>query len=131
MEDFVTFVTFKLAKILKEKGFPQFICDEGYIIKKDDYGHFDIGNRESVWLIPNYLSYIAAPTIAQVLKWLRKEKQIDAGAIWSNNDKVWVGYVNDMNMPDLVSDYVLPNNSYDSYEEAALAGIEYVLDNLI
>lgn len=39
---------------------------------------------------------------------------------WSNNDKVWVGYVNEMDMQDLVSEYVLPHNYYDSYESAAL-----------
>jgi hypothetical protein len=36
-----------------------------------------------------------------------------------------------MDMPDLVSDCVLPHNSYDDYEKAALHAIEYVLDNLI
>jgi hypothetical protein len=124
MEDFVTF---ELANKLKEKGFPQHMCEDGYIVEEDE--RYDIGDKEMIWVIPDYLPYIAAPTIAQVLKWLRKEKRIDVGAIWSNGDKVWVGYVNDMNMPDLVSDYVLPHNSYDSYEDAVMSAIEYILDN--
>ena len=33
-------------------------------------------------------------------------------------------------MPDLVGEYVLPN-TYDAYEQAAIAGIEYVIYNLI
>ena len=33
-----------------------------------------------------------------------------------------------MDMPDLVGEYILPNTC-DSYELAALAGIEYVIDN--
>lgn len=130
MEDFVTF---ELAKKLKEKGFPQ-VKDNTLAmynetgewfslatnLDKDEYSFEDFDDRDCV-----------CTTIAQVLKWLRKEKRIDTGAIWSNDDKVWIGYVNDMSMPYLVSDYVLPHNSYDSYEECALAAIEYVLDNLI
>lgn len=61
---------------------------------------------------------------------MRKEKRIDAGAVWDNRDGKWVGYVNEMDMPDLVGEYVL-SDTYESYEKASLAGIEYVLDNLI
>jgi hypothetical protein len=104
------FITLELTKKLKEKGF--------------DYKRVSLYDRHKC-VNTNY----ATPTIAQVLKWLREEKRIDAGAIWSNNDKVWVGYVNEMDMPDLVSDCVLPHNSYDSYEKAAISAVEYVLDN--
>ena len=68
------------------------------------------------------------PRISQVLDWLRTEKRIDAGAVWDNRDGKWVGYVNEMDMPDLVGEYVLPN-TYDSYELAAIAAIEYIIDN--
>ena len=59
---------------------------------------------------------------------MRKEKRIDAGAVWDNRDSKWVGYVNEMDMPDLVGEYVLPN-TYDSYELAVIAVIEYIIDN--
>ena len=68
------------------------------------------------------------PRISQVLDWLRKEKRIDAGAVWDNRDGKWVGYVNEMDMPDLVGEYILPN-TYDSYELAVIAVIEYIIDN--
>lgn len=68
------------------------------------------------------------PRISQVLDWLRKEKRIDAGAVWDNRDGKWIGYVNEMDMPDLVGEYVLPN-TYDSYELAVIAVIEYIIDN--
>jgi hypothetical protein len=137
----VDFVTFKIAKKLKEKGFnePCFLhyTNIGGVFSNSidtydrpnqelDYSDFQLCFNDG-----NSIGFIDAPTTAQALKWLRKEKRIDAGAIWSNNDKVWVGYVNEMDMPDLVSDCVLPHNSYDDYEEAALHAIEYVLDNLI
>lgn len=111
------FVPFELAVKLKEKGFPQ----DGFL-GYDEFGTLRIRDEYSI--------VCSAPTISQVLKWLRKAKRIDAGAAWDNRDGKWFGYINEMDMPDLVGEYVL-SNTYDAYEEAALAGIEYVLDNLI
>jgi hypothetical protein len=124
------FVDFNLAKKLKEKGFPQHITEDAYII--DNYGEdeYIIGDRLPIPLIPDYMDDVAAPTIAQVLKWSREAKRIDAGAVWDNRDGKWIGYINEMDMPDLAGEYVLPNTYY-SYEKAAIAVIEYVLDNLI
>lgn len=129
----IDFVSYEIAEKLKEKGFPQVKKNtlamynetgEWFSLARNldayEYSFIDFDDRDCV-----------CPTIAQVLKWLREEKRIDAGSVYSNNDKVWVGYVNEMDIPDLVSDYILPHNSYDSYEEAALHAIEYVLDNLI
>ena len=105
MEDFVTF---EISKKLKEKGFP-------------------------------LVDYV--PTISQSLKWLRDERCFHVS-------------------PDLMSDYSMDYDGniceewtywsysihhiidgilyrdynqieYKSWEEAAIAGIEYVLDNLI
>lgn len=89
-------------------------------------------SNASVWFDPNISrdNIYFAPTIPQALKWLREEKRIDAGAVWDNMDGKWIGYVNEMDMPDLVGEYVLPN-TYDTYELAGIAVIEYVLDNLI
>lgn len=118
------FVTYDLAVKLKEKGFRERVR-----------GHYKSENHLSVCSEPmncngSASGDISAPQIHEVLKWLRKEKRIDAGAVWDNRDGKWVGYVNEMDMPDLVGEYVL-SDTYESYEQAALAGIEYVIDNLI
>ena len=73
---------------------------------------------------------IPKPTISQVLKWLREEEQIEVNAAWDNRESKWFGYANEMDKPDLVG-YHISSNNYDSYEQAALAEIEYVFDNLI
>lgn len=124
------FVTYKIGKKLQEKGYPHGYnrfgyhpiysgeCTIKYII--------DIGAYDEEY----YGEHIPCPTISEVLKWLREEKRIDAGAVWDNGDGKWIGYINEMDMPDLVGEYMLPD-TYDTYEQAALAGIEYVLDNLI
>lgn len=136
MEDFVPY---ELAVKLKEKGFtckyPFAMYDEvgifyelytsaGYT-QYYDYRDFDEHN------------YIA-PTISQVLKWLREEKKISI-EVGIHCSLKWVCGVYEFSS-DGIADFTQYNNNgiddtvyilYDSYELAALAGIEYCLDNLI
>lgn len=128
------FVNYIIAKKLKEKGFPQRPDYFNYSSYYDWDGLrkiYSLSNA-SVWFDPNISrdNIYFAPTIPQVLEWMRVEKRIDAGAVWDNMDGKWIGYVNEMDMPDLVGGYVL-SNTYDSYELASIAAIEYVIDNLI
>lgn len=126
MEDFVTF---ELAVKLKEKGYPQHIAEDAYIV--DNYGEdeYEIGDRLPIPLIPDYMDDISAPTISQVLKWLREKKKIHIGFGYSPRKK-WrhvVMYMDDRfyNKPTLTVDGFL------NIEQASIAGIEYALDNLI
>lgn len=126
------FVTFKISKKLKEKGYPQHICDDGYITEKDD--KYDIGDKEMIWIIPDYLPYIAAPTISQSLKWLREQKNINVEIFLYNGTysyyvKSVTQICEDLSHQCLNDDTT--EEEYGSYEEAALAGIEYCLNNLI
>jgi hypothetical protein len=151
MEDFVTF---ELAKKLKEKGFD---CSEpfamynelgvfhklyssadfivGYSIKcRDYYDYEDFDDRDYV-----------CPTISQVLKWLREEKKIhitilvitDFSTDADNNIceewSFWSFYVTNLNDGSAIYDDCqrIDSIEHQSYEESAIAGIEYVLDNLI
>ena len=124
------FVTFELAKKLKEKGYPQ--------VKKNTIAMYDKnGNWYSLIDTFDYFEYsfedfkehgCICPTISQVLKWLRKEKGLHIAIdIWG---RTW-GY----DIMELSSGNSLHWTAYrediKSYEDAALAGIEYVLDNLI
>lgn len=120
------FVNFKMSMKLKEKGFPQHMCDDGYITEEDE--KYDIGDKEMIWLIPDYLPYIAAPIVSQVLKWLRDEKGIHI-TICVCGDGWFYEVINISSGKSLVEDY--EDDMIQSYEEAALAGIEYVLNNLI
>lgn len=119
-------VTVKIAEKLKEKGFPQHICDTGYIIENDEKNRYNTGDKEVVWKIPKDYMYIAAPTIAQALKWLRKEHKLHI-CIDLDVNKNWFysieGIINNTNITD--------TSDYSSYEEAAISGIGYVLDTLI
>ena len=67
------------------------------------------------------------PTIFQALKWLREEKKIAINVEFIPH--VWQYKIVDMSFEGRFEP--CGKIFYDEYEEAALAGIEYVLDNLI
>ena len=141
------FVSFELAKKLKEKGFscempfamyneiaafhllttsaPYYVCDSGFKCREYyDYEDFD------------EYDYIA-PTISQALKWLREEKKIhlEIGLTYTGfhctiyKNVVWdiIGGEDELTYKYHIDVY---SNSKTA-EQAALAGIEYVLDYLI
>ena len=131
------FVTFEIAKKLKEKGF-----------KDECFAYYLPNNSELCYNIIHYRGvivtdclnsfnscidggdtsdYIDAPTIDQVLEWLRKEK-----SLYIRLSVYWIGWcfdITDMNPNDK---FIYGSEcEYQKFEQAALAGINYVLNNLI
>lgn len=138
MEDFVTF---DLAKKLKDKGFPQrhdYFNYSSYY-EWDGLRKIHSLSNASVWFDTNISrdNIYFAPTISQVLKWLREEKKIHlefVAAAYGYNGII------SQTPEDGGTDYYCtsmnddgPNNggAWDRYEDVALYCIEYVLDNLI
>ena len=134
-------VPFELAKKLKEKGFKEkCLC---YYIVKDLFYNIEspIANKQ-LWFSHNkfdniwHRDYYDAPTIPQVLKWLRKEKKIHI-CIDIYDDGWFFNILSFHNIYTGSYYFEYPYKSskvtpdYDSFEQAALAGIEYTLDNLI
>lgn len=125
------FVPFELAKKLKEKGFKN-NCIGYYDYAGEFHYNYesDIANKEIYFCHNRYdniwhRDLVDAPTISQVLKWLREEKKIHVSiSVFDNN---W-GY----DIIDITTSFPEDFKPYHkTYEEAALAGIEHVLDNLI
>lgn len=127
------FVPFEIAKKLKDKEFPQRPDYFNYSSYYDWDGLRKIHSlsNASVWFDPNISrdNLYFAPTISQVLKWLREEKNIiltpnpsyfkeDCCLGWDCD--VWI-----------CGNYIHCCKDYKTYEQASIAGIEYVLDNLI
>lgn len=132
------FVTFELAKKLKEKGYPQRPDYFNYSSYYDWDGLRKIHSlsNASVWFDPNISreNIYFAPTISQVLKWLREEKNIVFGiSPMQETDCDYLGWC--------VTIYKVDDNGYglswqeelyyDTYESAAIAGIEYAVDNIL
>lgn len=120
------FVTFELAKKLKEKGYPQLkkdtlamYCEYGewfslaQNLDEYEYSFVDFDEHDCV-----------APTISQALKWLREEKKIHIGVLYHGYYAVWIQPMKRNEAEHVIHDC-------KTYEEAELAGIEYVLNNLI
>lgn len=139
------FVDFELAKKLKEKGF---VCDLPFAMY-NELGQFallttsaPIRKAESGYTYRDYYDYedfdendFIAPTISQVLKWLRKEKNIHVSSVlWF---KGW--YVDIQSFTKEIDEervrYDVYNEfqsiDYETYEEAVIAGVNYCLENLI
>ena len=141
MEDFVTF---EIAKKLKEKGFrepclgwyyPFEVCGFDYktsiVFNNSAYRG---SNYKDMLVSHKDEKYIDAPTISQVLKWLRDEKLILIGLSpmqeYDGDEIVeWCSTIYKADKQGGLS--WQEELYYQSYEDAALAGIEYVLDNLI
>ena len=121
------FVTYELADKLKEKGYRE-KCRKHYYPNSEDWF------ISSVPECDNFSSYTDAPTISQVLKWLREEKLILIGLSpmqeYDGDETIeWCSTVYKADKQGGLS--WQEEFYYQSYEQAALAGIEYVLDNLI
>ena len=128
MEDFVPY---ELAVKLEQKGFKQGYNIFGYrpIFSDETTIRFisDIGAYENEYFGEN----IAAPTISQVLKWLRENNKLhistkpypcEDGVMWEYGIRSF--------SPVLVC-VIVNKTGFQKPEQAALAGIEHVIDNLI
>jgi hypothetical protein len=124
------FINKQLAIKLKEKGFDK-PCFGFYNPIQDELQLYCANNKDVTYkniLTSVYKNKVLvdAPTIEQVLKWLREEKDFMVFPVYSKNTSRW--YCEIINADSLES-YKLPLS--DSYEDAAIAGIEYVINNLI
>lgn len=130
MEDFVTF---NLAVELKEKGFniPFY-----FFYRTDDklLHHANITNPlvYGEWVDDEV---IIAPTIEQVLKWLRNEKNMYIEMfLYNGKYSYYIKSTTQICKDDLFHECLsedTTNDEYDTYEQAARAGIEYAINILI
>lgn len=150
----IDFVNFELAKKLKEKGFKQKCL--AYYDVEDNVGllyntqytdealpcqYTDLlqcHNTGEAETQPDDSGFcVDAPTISQVLKWLREDKNIHiefvAAAYGYNYIVSDTPEKGGTDRHCSAIKYEGPNDggAWDKYEEAAIAGIEYCLDNLI
>ena len=131
-------VNYEIAKKLKDKGFREecllhYVGEDLYYNIESPIANnqfwFSHNKYDNLWHRDN----IDAPTISQVLKWLREEKLILIGLSPMQEYDVeetieWCATVYKAYKQGGLS--LKEELYYESYEQAALAGIEYVLDNL-
>lgn len=117
------YVTCDIAVLLKEKGYPQQTSGRYNMIGACYFR--SVRFYEDGCIAPVECCY-SAPTISQVLKWLREEKGIYM-YIERDTYHLKFRYVFERDKPRGKT----TSSIYETYEIAALAGIEMVLNNLI
>ena len=134
------FVPFELAKKLKEKGFNE-PCFAYYTNNEPLYFNYSCKAGEcysSCLLSHNSMpkdsvsgKFADSPTISQVLKWLREKKGIlIAIDVFKDYTSELVGWGYNI---VLIDKYEVCHHccNFDNYEQSAIAGIEYALDNIL
>lgn len=120
------YVSKELARELQEKGYPLkkvYRQDEAPLFYDLPQDHPDWSQCDAWYL----------PVIWDVLKWLREKHAIHIEILLGRNGWYFEIIQYEYYEEEKEYDCKLKTISviYDSYEETAIAGIEYVLDNLI
>ena len=121
------FVNYIIAKKLKEKGFSD-LC----------FGHYFGGIFQTDMPPKQYQKekYVSAPTIDQVLNWIRKEHDIDIDILTyhtfaSARHRAYAARIVTLNMFDETLNRIEDPEMHIKWEDAALWAIEYVIDYMI
>ena len=123
------YVSFEIAKLLKEKGF-NWNTDKQYNLDKI-VSKYNITDRSRY---PE--RYLDAPTIQMVMKWLREvhhyyiQVMLDSWACGGHTGYYVVLQRTDNDFEMMLQDAV-DEVFYQTYEEACEAAIKYCLENLI
>lgn len=125
------YVSFEIAKLLKEKGFDE-PCECLYDTENNDVsivnGWMNISNSE---LEEREFVCYSAPTLQMTMKWLREVHnyniEIDTIGQKFRNTLFWRSVI--YNLEHDIECY--REEDFKSYEEACEAAIKYCLENLI
>ena len=136
------YVSFDVAKLLKEKGFNE-LCrcvysPEGVFHKSNRTNIYDYYDNALLDEVGNS-DYFLAPTQALVMKWLREVHNIhinlDIHWLYFANSKGWMYVIERIleNGVEYIDSKGDENDKtfYSTYEEAAEAAIKYCLENLV
>ena len=123
------FVSFEVAKLLKEKGFKEIV--QSLWIGEDEYHYISTESIKPDDYNSGGTCLYSAPTQSLALKWLREVHNIYIDILTyttgKNTQFRWVGY----DKGRLFSQEEGKTIYFNSYEEAVEAACSYVLKNLI
>lgn len=121
------YVSFEVAKLLKEKGFDEY-CPESYFkmdktLKKSGFSEWEMVNE------------IKAPTQSLAMKWLREVHKLSVRPryeeVEDERERVYYFWFFDILSMRPYKTLVEIEQGYPTYEEACEAAIKYCLENLI
>lgn len=113
------YVSFEIAKLLKEKGF-----------NEDSWFHYDAdGNIVTRGYRLNKPEDIPAWTLQMVMKWLREQYKIFICIVFLEEIDMYGFTIEDMSSKKYLA--TSKNDGYPTYEQTCEAVIKYCLKNLI
>ena len=117
------YVSFEIAKLLKEKGFDE--ATIGTYYKDGTFNYLCLNTWNSKFITP-----ISAPTLQMAMKWLREVHNIhiDTCSIWDVTHWIYQVFII---TPRTAHNSYVDKILYTSYEQAIEAAIKYCLENLI
>ena len=120
------YVSYEVAKLLKEKGF-DLLTDKVY----DNQNKLDYQNV--VCWQEKRLPYVLAPTLQMACKWLREVHNLHVDVGYDDLDWFWniISISEDVPIADRPKFIVTGTACHRTYEEAVEAAIKYILKNLI
>ena len=118
------YVSFEVAKLLKEKGF-----NEGCRAHYGTVGSFSYEKYEVEASGCEMHNAILAPTIQMAMKWLRKEYNIHIEPRYFPMPNIYRYVI--IHSPFTIENIDSHPQYFNSYEEAVEAAIKYCLENLI
>ena len=131
------YVSFEIAKLLKEKGFDIYV--RSYYEKNEYRINEEFNTNEALWNWNISSFRYSAPTLQMAMKWLRETHKIGIfpsiysshSINYSEKDSVKHSFgtaIISLSNYELMTDDIMP---MPTYEEACEAGIRYCLENLI
>lgn len=130
------YVSFEIAKLLKEKGFNTHLITFYLINKEKNEGVFQTTTFSDDAVDNSSEFYCLAPTQQMTMKWLREvhnyyiQIMLDSWACGGHMGYYVVIQKIDSNFEIMLQDYV-DDVFYKTYEDAVEAAIKYCLKNLI
>ena len=124
------YVSFEIAKLLKEKGFDEPTYRAYCETNREHRLSYDVGRTNSQWDKFNKEDGIfncGAPTLQMAMKWLREAHNLNIGILFGRLRDFkthWNFYIEDIKLGR-------ESLFFHTYEEACEAAIKYCLKNLI
>jgi hypothetical protein len=125
--------TYEVCKLAKDKGFPQHIGNDAYIVDNEYDDKCEVGCHYPIQFIPDYLPTIVAPTQSLLQRWLREEEGIHISVEyeWVEGVDDWTfwAYIKKINNAKVVNDAI--KSGFNTYELALEDALKYALENLV
>ena len=132
--------TYKVCKLAKEKGFPQWFNYTRFKFKWDYYNHKgelngDLGDILKLRIkhkpVPEDMQPIAAPTQSLLQKWLREEKGIHIAVFPNMANSFEFDYIVYIKGDKFWNPIYTALSDFDTYRLTLEDALKYVLKNLV